>query len=219
MKKTKTLITLILLAGWISAAGQTVKMKKDGGISIGPKAGASFTSFGGHDAGDVKARIGFAGGAFLNVSFLKVFSVQPEILFHEKGATNTSGTMRQNIRMNYIDIPVLFKLRLPIQRTFFPHIFAGPDCAYLVNEKNNNTDMQTGDQSSTGIKRFHHLNTGGVMGAGLDVQSGNLFFTLDGRYGFSFNSVGDSSFRLDVYNRNITVLAGIGIRFAGKEKE
>ena len=59
------------------------------------------------------------------------------------------------------------------------------------------------------------IDTGGVLGAGLDIQSSRIFFTIDGRYGFSFNDLGNSTVNLDVKHRSFVVLAGIGFRFSG----
>jgi hypothetical protein len=216
MKRKFILITLFITSGFCLTGNAQDAEKKDGGLSIGPKGGVSInrykSSANSTRDGD---RTGAVIGGFANISFLRVFSIQPEIFFSQRGgaAYNIDNTTSR-YKLSYMEVPILFKVRLPIERTFFPHVFVGPDIAYRIFSNSTNTDGNgnTSDVDNTQIRR---IDTGGVLGAGLDVQSKHLFFTVDGRYGFSFSSLGNSNYNLNVNHRSFVVLAGIGYRFCG----
>jgi len=186
---------------------------QDGGVSLGVKGGSAFNSLGGQDAGAVVKRTGFIGGLFLNVSFLKVFSVQPELLFHQGGATNTVHNNVDVIKINYVDVPVLFKFRIPLGGTVFPNIFAGPDFSYKVGSTYTTTSQQSNKTITIDNGNISKTATGAVVGAGIDIQIDHLFLSVDGRYGASFTNLGNSTYDLDVHNKYLTVMAGIGVKF------
>jgi hypothetical protein len=198
----------------------TGQEKKDGGFAIGPKGGVSINKLKG-DNSNVKStddRTGAVVGGFANISFLRVFSIQPEIFFSQKGgaASDIDQNTSSRYKLSYMEVPILFKLRLPIDRTFFPHVFIGPDIAYRIYSDGTTTNNTNGVQTDVEDTKVRRLDTGGVLGAGLDVQSTRFFFTLDGRYGFSFNTLGDGA-NLNVRHKSVVILAGFGIRFSSKK--
>jgi hypothetical protein len=216
MKKKFILIGLTLMLGFSSTSFTQTLEKKDGGIAIGPKGGLSINRLRGNDAVRTQDRTGVVIGGFINISFLRLLSVQPELFFSQRGGgANISNTSTSNLKLSYMELPILFKLRLPLGRTFFPHVFAGPDFAYRVYSKSTNTDNNTGTTTEIDNDRIRRMANGGVFGAGLDIQGKHCFYTIDGRYGFTFNDLGKSTYRLDVRNRNVTILVGIGFRFGG----
>ena len=190
-----------------------VSYSQEASVALGLKGGASFNSFSGHDAGVIKERVGFMGGVFLNVSIRKAFSIQPEVLFHQGGATNTVNNNTDVIKLNYADVPVLFKLRLPIAGVVYPHIFAGPDFSYRVSATYIQTNTQSGQVITINEGNIQKMGAGGVVGAGIDIQLPLLFLTVDGRYGATFTNLGNSTYQLDINNKYFTLMAGIGVRF------
>jgi hypothetical protein len=194
------------------------QQKKDGGVSIGAKGGFNISRLKGDNSVRTEDRTAAVIGGFVNVSFLKILSVQPEILFSQRGGgIDIDNTTTSNLKLSYMEVPVLFKLRLPIDRTFFPHVFAGPDFAYRLNSKGTNMNDSDGSITDVDDDNIKKMDTGGVLGAGLDIQSRCIFFTVDWRYGFSFNDLGNSTHHLNVRHNYATVLAGIGFRFGGKK--
>jgi hypothetical protein len=187
--------------------------ESDGGISLGVKGGASFNSLAGKGAGTVVQRTGYIGGLFLNVSFLKIFSVQPEVLIHQGGATNTVNNNVDVIKLNYVEVPVLFKIRLPLAGVLFPNIFAGPDFSYKVGSTYTSTNQQSGQTVTIDKGNITKTGTGAVVGAGLDIQLDHLFLSVDGRYGASFTNLGNSTYDLNVHNKYFTLMAGVGVKF------
>jgi hypothetical protein len=217
MKRKFILIALFAMPGFNLTVNAQDAAKKDGGFSIGPKGGVSICRYKGSHNSSTGDRTGAVIGGFANISFLRVFSIQPEFFFSQRGgAAGNIDNSTSNYKLSYMEVPILFKLRLPIDRTFFPHVFVGPDIAYRLYSNSTTTDANgnTVDIRDANLRR---LDTGGVLGAGLDVQSKRIFFTIDGRYGFSFNNLGNSAYNLNVNHRSIVLLAGVGFRFCGSK--
>src|ERR1043166_186755 len=84
-------------------------------VAVGPKVGASFSGLRGADAGRINYRKGLAGGVFVCVSPLSFLSIQPELILQQKGAVNKNEDFdyTEDIKIGYLSIPVLCKLRLP----------------------------------------------------------------------------------------------------------
>lgn len=95
-----------------------------GGVKFGIKGGANIANVNGEFAdalSDWKSTIGFCGGIFLELNFGRVLTIQPEVLYTMKGADTGDG----KLKFDYLEIPVLLKLRIPTGNVH-PFIFAGP---------------------------------------------------------------------------------------------
>ena len=94
------------------------------GIKFGLKGGANIANVNGNwndELGDWKSTVGFCGGIFLELNFGRVLTIQPEVLYTMKGADTGDG----KLNFDYIEIPVLLKIRIPTG-SIHPFIFAGP---------------------------------------------------------------------------------------------
>ena len=77
----KTILSLALLAGLSSAAqAQT-------GLKLGLKGGFNGSTFSGSNSKGSEYKAGFAAGGLLNYGFTDKFSVQGELLYSQKGAS------------------------------------------------------------------------------------------------------------------------------------
>jgi hypothetical protein len=93
-------------------------------VRFGVKGRASIANVNGDFAdglSDWKSTVGFCGGIFLELNFGRVLTIQPEILYTMKGADTGDG----KLKFDYLEIPVLLKLRIPMG-SVHPFIFAGP---------------------------------------------------------------------------------------------
>jgi hypothetical protein len=94
------------------------------GVKFGIKGGANIANVNGDFGGaiaDWKSSVGFCAGIFLELNFGRVLTIQPEVLYTMKGAATGTG----KLNFDYIEIPVLLKLRIPAG-SFHPFVFAGP---------------------------------------------------------------------------------------------
>lgn len=184
-------------------------------IAIGPKAGATVTTLAGSDAQNVNAKLGYLGGVFVNLQAAPWFTVQPEVIVSQKGATYTRDNTKTELNLHYIEVPVLAKIRIPIDKVFYPHVLAGPNVAFNTDARYVSTDSQSGTVVQGDGDNFRKADVGAVVGAGLDIQSKRVFFTVDGRYGYAFNYLEngrDNSPQLRIRNAGWTFSLGVGIR-------
>lgn len=187
-------------------------------VALGGKVGFTASSFRGDDAVDLRFRKGAVGGIFLNAYFLKILAIQPEVIFKQSGAYYEYGNtgIEQAIKVNYIQVPILFKLQIPIANTVYPNIFVGPQYSYAVSRTysagTNNSQIVFTDAD------IERNDFGGVFGAGVDVRAKRFFWTIDFRYGMGAISVEDSkNVNLDLKNQDFSVSTGIGV-LLGKMK-
>lgn len=209
MKILKPYLPLFLA---LVIVGLSAEVHGQPSVSLGVKAGASFSGFRGDDAGDIDFRKGLAGGLFVNISPLKALSIQPELLFQQKGAVNENEdfNFREDVEIGYLNVPVLLKLRLPIGK-FYPHVYAGPQFSYAFKSTYSVSALDLGD-----IERevdLRNYDVGGVFGFGLDVELlDHLFLTGDVRYGLGGIRLDDND-DVDLKNKDISVMVGAGFRF------
>lgn len=151
---------------------------------LGLKAGLNFSKF-----NDDKAQSlgGFSGGGFLTYNLNEWLTLQPEIIFTMKGSKlveQATGYLpvEFDIRLNYVEIPVLAKVQFFSDGTFRPHVFAGPFVSYLTE---NIRQVDYGVAFGTG---FH-----------LNFESNALVFDL--RYSLGMR---------DVVNLNTTLVDSTG---------
>jgi len=102
-------------------------------VDFGVRAGLNVSTFTG-DAEDSEAKLGFIGGGYLNYAFSPTLSIQPEVLFSQKGAEFTEDNLTVTYRLDYIDVPVLLKYTLPTGTNLLPSLYAGPQVSFKVSE-------------------------------------------------------------------------------------
>ncbi len=175
MKKLwKSLVIGVVLAALV------LPYQAAAGVKFGIKAGANVANVNGDFASNVsdwKTRVGFCGGAFLELNFGRILTIQPEVLYTMKGAKATieegalTGTGK--LRFDYVEIPILLKVRIPTGPVH-PFVFAGPAIGFILT-----TTFKDITGTSTDIEGAEHVDYSAVMGAGL--QLGNSLH-LDARY-------------------------------------
>jgi hypothetical protein len=219
LKSTKTLFGVAIMLSLLLAHTDT---HAQFGFSVGPKGGLAVTSLRGDDAGDIEARTTWFYGIFTNFQLGKVFALQPELLLTERGADVTSNNVRSNISINYFEVPVLAKLRLPLaNEVIFPHILFGPNFAFRTDVDFTSTDTQSGGAISVSTDDIRKSDIGGLVGAGVDIQTqgSGIFFTLDGRYGWSFQDLNDNDNMIALRHSGWMFAVGVGFRIGNASDE
>jgi len=163
MKKLAAIVAvtvcLALLAPMAAAAGDksTFNFGPKAGVNINYQWGGDIPTINGVDAG-------FAAGLFLRIRFLSFLMLQPEILYSREGSSS--------LYIDYIQIPVLLKLGLPLG-ALTPNVFAGPVGSFRVNDN-------AGSLINVSDALFSL-----AMGVSLDIDIGQFLLTLEGRWTFS----------------------------------
>ena len=101
---------------------------------FGIKAGINLATAGGADKGDLKGKVGFAAGVSSKMGLIAGLSIQPEILYIQKGAMWENPFHKTTFNLTYIDIPVLVKFNLPVP-VLSPYIEGGLSYGILLSAK------------------------------------------------------------------------------------
>jgi len=181
-------------------------------LTIGPKLGYTTTSAAGDDLpDDVESINGFVGGVFMKFQASPLFAIQPEILYHQKGAFwNPADNTNFKYTFEYLEVPVLLKLQLPIGETVYPFVYAGPYAAFTLN---NAVEGEIIGFNTSGTEDLNDFDAGAVFGAGLDVQVNKLFLGFDARYGIGMRNVfdDDPDNQRDIKNRSFSAMVSLGV--------
>jgi len=162
------------------------------GVQFGIKAGANMAKPTGADVNDIgdtlKTKVGFVGGIFIAFNLSKSFSIQTEVLYTMKGATfeyvDIDETVEETLYGDYIEIPLLFKLKLG-SGGLQPFIFAGPYVGFKLSEK---LEVM-GEPMPTEEAILKNNDYGAIFGAGLQLGRG---FHVDARYSMGLQKILDS---------------------------
>ncbi|MEE9170819.1 MAG: porin family protein [bacterium] len=176
-----------------------------GQVSIGKglKVGLNSANITGDDVSDSKARSGFLAGVFLKLGVGSLI-IQPELLYTVKGAKVEDDPDIDELKLTYLEIPVLVKINLGSAPKVKPNIFAGPAFGILLSSK---VKGPGGEVDFKDITKSSDL--GVVVGAGIDIGLVMTGITFDIRYTFSLSSIDDSGEDADVKNRVLSATAGI----------
>jgi hypothetical protein len=105
---------------------------------LGAKAGLNVASLGGdsYGVGSLGSRTSFHVGGLVEIPLMGKFSVQPELLFSSEGSNWTFTGLDDNLKLDYVRVPVLAKFYI-IEGLSAE---AGPVFGVLVNAKNDDGD-------------------------------------------------------------------------------
>ena len=175
----------------------------------GVKGGLALTNMSGDDIEDNEAKIGFALGGFLTFNISGDFSVQPELLFVQKGTKWLDGDAKAVFRLTYLEIPILAKYSFPVGTNMNAFVFAGPALALKVGAT---AYVEVGDESdSENLDEAKGMDFGLAFGAGMAWPLGNNIFTFDVRYTLGLgNCMAYEGEDIKVKNGAILFLAGLG---------
>jgi len=228
MKKTLT-ISILLLLFVSTALAQT-----------GIRAGLSIANFRGDDSkatvnphdydnnlppGQINvepiARKGFVAGLSYKADLLFGLSIQPEVLYIQKGAvyeipstpipsTGMKFSGKMEVKLDYIEIPVLVKFSLPIP-LLSPYVEGGLSYGILVSAKTKEEGTLegvpgVGTQSGSTEADIKDQLTKGDLSLQLGVGLSILIVEVDVRYVLGFTKLYKDS-EAKIYNQNIMLTA------------
>lgn len=179
MKKMSWAILLCasVLVTWPSAGRAEV-------TGFGVKTGVALANIFGRDVYDQRFRAGFSYGIFMTYGFGGTFAVQPELLFVMKGSRYFNGSgpdaYRETMSLEYVELPILAKVYLPISRAFRTHVFAGPAPALNIRAR---VDARfAGESHQETLDNVMGVDVGLAAGAGIEFPVGAGRITFDARY-------------------------------------
>jgi len=155
-----------------------------GQVNFGIKGGFTMSTLS-PDLSDVENALqaGYQGGAFVRIG--DKWHIQPEVYFTLKQGElsydimDGTSSIKQNIKLNTIDVPVLVGWKFLDPPLFNLRLQAGPVASFVSSTsfdlKVDGVEMNTPDDFQ---ESFNDLNWGLQVGAGVDF----LMFTVDLRY-------------------------------------
>jgi len=183
MKKTllAALILVLFAAGSVSASV----------LDFGIKGGVNIANIHGEDSGDEGDwKTGFAGGIFLDWGITPLFGIQPELLYIQDGSKAYFLEGDWYLKFNYLQVPVLAMVDLPVGGPLIPVLYAGPYVSLLIDSKM--TVVADGSSMTVGLKDYTmSYDTGFVFGAALDFSLGPGKMTIEGRYNLGMKEIDD----------------------------
>jgi hypothetical protein len=207
MKKLTVALVLGAFFGMLVAPGPAAA-----NVQFGLTGGGNMANLTGSDLqnlnGTLKDKIGYVAGVFLAFNMGSVFTFQLEGLYTMKGATENytdSGiSYVDKLYANYVEIPLLFKFRIPTP-LISPFIFVGPSIGFKLDEK----VTVNGQDTSLTQALFKNLDYGAIFGAGINIGH---HFQIDVRYSMGLakviNTV-DGDTPLDIKNGVWSAMLGI----------
>jgi outer membrane immunogenic protein len=204
--------TVILFCLPGPASAQQADLANRGSVEGGVKGGVTFATipkFG--DAlseatgADTSYRVGATIGGFLAFSFANNFSIQPEVLYTQRGIEGDAPVLGETfkVKLSYIDLPVL--LRIGPSNGRGVHVLVGPSFNFNAGAQlivggtfNDEQDFK---------EEIEDVDVGLVVGAG---YYGGLLI-LEGRYEEGLTNVATRPASESYHNR--TFIGMIGIRF------
>jgi hypothetical protein len=156
--------------------------------SFGFKGGLNFANLYVSDVSDENMRIGFQAGLFAKAPITRNFSIQPEFIYSQKGATVTYDNIfaegEVSFNLHYIEIPVMAVIN--IGPNF--NIHGGPYVAYLagVGVKNKSTNSSFNFEEEFDRDNFETIDYGLAAGIGFDFAKAGLGL----RYNYGLNEIG-----------------------------
>ena len=205
MKKYFTFLFIVLIFTSFSFAQ----------MRIGVKAGLNIANVGGSDADNLfetslDSRTGFNAGLFFMYQFNNLFAIQPEAYYTMKGASTDLMGATLTLKLDYVEIPVLFKVVIPTAGTNLrPSLFVGPAIAFNTAAKVKGE--YEGQSAEADIDSFvTSTDFSLIFGGGLGFMVGNNEVGVDVRYSLGLTSWDDEDDPFDVKNNVFSINAYFG---------
>ena len=178
-------------------------------ISGGLKLGVDFANFHGDAVEDSKFKVGFCGGGFLAWPLGEIVAIQPELLYVQKGAKweeyYEGDIYRLTYKFNYLEIPLLIKVSIPIKGTVKPNLFLGPYFAIMIGDPRGKLEINgmTMEDDLVGVE---DTDFGIAFGGGTDFGIGKHKVTFDVRYTLGLTTLDEEG--VDVKNNVMSLMVG-----------
>ncbi|HYG38481.1 MAG TPA: porin family protein [Cytophagales bacterium] len=159
-------------------------------VSLVPKAGITIANLAFDDDFDSqKSLIGFTGGLGFNFALTpdEFLSLQPEVLYVQKGAAAEPAGVDFKYTLNYLEVPVLVKIGFGSD-VVKAYVNLGPSVSYLLNSKLKGDNFSFAQEGDDEKRLDFGANFGGGIGFALGAAS-SIF--LDARYNAGLADVFD----------------------------
>jgi len=207
---------------------------------FGIKSGANFANvYNVEDSLDYKTKTGFIVGGFFRFDLNNHLAIQPEAYFSMKGTrgggaetynyygVTVTDTYEYTFKLNYLEIPVLLKYKIPASGKLKPSLFVGPCVAFKLSarltgsykhEETYASYYDSGYYSYTTnvdeeVDAVERMDFGLVVGAGLDIEMGSTSLVIEARYNLGLTGLSKFADASDPGAKNAAFTLMMGIAF------
>ncbi|WP_266368915.1 porin family protein [Tellurirhabdus rosea] len=154
--------------------------------SAGPRLGLNLSTAVG-DIDNTKLKPGLVAGGFVMYSSVNHFAVSLDALYSQRGfrykQTDAQGGIDYRQRVNYLELPLLFRYFLNRSGDVRPNIFIGPNVGFLLGANRTNPEAKNREL-------FRKADFGATAGLGLNFRVGQAQrLHLDARYTFGLSDM------------------------------
>jgi hypothetical protein len=198
MRIVPAVLLLLALLPQPAAAQETLTYGVKGGLNV---SSASVSVPGLNISPD--SRTGVVVGGFVGADFHEYVGMQVEALYSQKGAQVTEFGIEIDLRLDYVEIPILARGNVRLNPDTRIHVIGGPAFAFKVHDDLDIEDFGLG----FGEIELKSWDAGIAVGGGVTFRS--LIF--DARYTFGLVNVNDDDIvgdLVDVKNRAFSLTVG-----------
>jgi len=190
-KRFSVVALALLLVGLLTSPGFSgIKLGVKGGFSL-----ADLTFKPELTNSPLASKAGAVGGISLNVNIASFFSLQPEVLYVQKGTKGSDTVEGVEItgkyELDYVEVPLLLNFSFPIAgSSFVPSVYAGPYAGFNARAKIKVTE--DGESYSEDFKdEVKDTDFGLTFGIGLGKKIGSGKITIDVRYDLGLTNIAE----------------------------
>jgi hypothetical protein len=181
-------------------------------ISFGIMAGANFSKLGGDDAEDVSNRTGLMAGVYVDLPVANGVSIRPELVYSQQGAKgdNVDGKGTDiEIKIDYVQLPVLARFTVPTASQTRPFLAAGPAFGFKAKCDVKGSDGDVSVSASCDEVDFNEksFDVSGKVEAGVDFGMNGRVLTVGGSHMHGFSDIFEDA---SVKNRVFSIFAAFG---------
>ncbi|MEO5509076.1 MAG: porin family protein [Longimicrobiales bacterium] len=195
----------LALAAPSALAAQTIGFK--GGYTASTQKWPSNTN-------QITAQAGLGGGGFIRFGAMGI-SVQAEALALTKGSEEKHESADPNVHLDrdvkigYIEVPILVRLALGHAIVFSPYVMAGPAFGFKTSCS---AGLAEGSSARSDCgSTIKTVDTGMAGVAGIELAAGPGSLLLEGRYTYGLTDVAKTNATGSIKNRSAAVMAGYAI--------
>jgi len=193
----------------IPAFSQVESQVKSG---AGLKLGLSNSNMYGDDKADnTESLSGLAFSGFATLQMSDYFAFNPEFKYVQRGVIFENSSGDYHLSLDYIELPLLFKITIPTNSIITPNVFFGPTGSLKINEGYDE------DELSDARKIYRDYDAGITFGLGSDFEiseSGSIVFDLSFYYGVIKNTFFDNIKYKDHWDiKNNSIAFNLGYKF------
>ncbi len=153
------------------------------------------------------SQTGFLAGIFFPLPINEMFTLQPEVLFFQKGGKKQrepegGGGTQVATKLNTLDFVLVSKLHVGNLNTLRPHILFGPYVSYQLS----GTYIYGDGDFEEDIEDYHKLELGYTLGLGTDMNLGTARICVDARFSHALTDIHNTPSA--IWNKGFSLSAG-----------